>query len=137
MEPSKIVVVDDDPDIIKTICFSLRQEGYVVISARNGWEALGAVRANEPDLVILDVVLPEENGYRVSGFIKSDVKKGVYSKNIIIMLLTGRVVNDPEELRMLIEFSQADLMLYKPFDMQKLISKVQELLAREKDGTHG
>ena len=61
-----ILVVDDDPDILETVCFGLDLEGYRVIRAINGWEALGAVRVNRPDLVVLDVILPKENGYRVS-----------------------------------------------------------------------
>jgi two-component system alkaline phosphatase synthesis response regulator PhoP len=129
MERRKILVVDDDEDIVESIQFNLEQEGYDVTSASNGWEALGAVRVTEPDLVILDVMLPKENGYRASRCIKDDIAKGVYSKNIVILLLTARVLNDPEREEMFMNVSQADYMMYKPFDMSHLIEKVEELLS--------
>ena len=131
MEPLTILVVDDDPDIRETICFNLEQEGYAVISAENGWEALGAVRASEPDLVILDVILPEENGYRVCQFIKSDIKKGVYSKNVIIILLTALELSDARGAEKLSDLSEPDYIMYKPFEMVELIKKVRDLLEQE------
>ncbi len=129
MERQKVLIVDDDNDILESIQFSLEQEGYEVIAVSNGWEALGAVRTKEPDLVILDVMLPKENGYRVSRCIKDDVAKGVYKKSIAILLLTARVLNDPDREEMFMNVSQADYMMYKPFDMTKLIEKAAELLS--------
>ncbi len=129
MERRKILVVDDDKDILESIQFNLEQEGYEVITVSNGWEALGAVRTTEPELVILDVMLPKENGYRVSRCIKDDIEKGVYKKNVVILLLTARVLNDPDREEMFMNVSQADYMMYKPFDMTQLIEKVAELLS--------
>ena len=80
MERQKVLVVDDDNDILESIQFNLEQEESEVITVSNGWEALGAVRTMEPDLVILDLMLPKVNGYRVSRCIKDDVAKGVYKK---------------------------------------------------------
>jgi len=131
MERAKILVVDDDADVVETIRFRLEQEGYEVSTAANGWEALGAVRTMVPDLVVLDVLLPQENGYRVSRFIKDDVKHGVYGKQIAVLLLTGRVITEPDRIRMFMEFSQADHMMYKPFELEAFVNKVKELLTRE------
>ncbi len=134
MDKKKVLVVDDDPDIRETICFNLEREGYGVSSAKNGWEALGAVRASEPDLVILDVRLPKENGSRVCQFIKNDIKKGVYRKNIIIILLTGLAVlavHDPEREKKLRDLSGSDHLMYKPFEMEQLMEKVHDLLIIE------
>ncbi len=128
MEKRKILVVDDDKDILESIQFNLKLEGYEVITASNGWEALGAVRVTEPDLVILDVMLPKENGYRASRCIKDDIEKGVYKNNIAILLLTARVLNDSDREEMFMNVSQADYMMYKPFEMKELIKKVQGLL---------
>ncbi len=61
MEKQKILVVDDDTDIIETIQYSLEQEDFEVVSANNGWEGLGAVRIVQPDLVILDAMMPLED----------------------------------------------------------------------------
>ena len=137
MGENKIIVVDDDSDIRETISFALEQEGYRVICTDNGWDALGAVRATQPNLVILDVILPRENGYRVSGLIKDDSKKGVYQKDIPIILLTGRPMNDPDAMKVAIEFSQADYIMYKPFDMEQLVIKVKELLPYEREENNG
>ncbi|MFH1623624.1 MAG: response regulator [Pseudomonadota bacterium] len=130
MSQPKILVVDDEPDIRESIRFCLDQEGYEVITTTNGWEALGAVRATEPDLVILDVMLPKENGYRVSRMIKEDQRTGRLSKKAPVILLTGRnLQGDPEREKMFMEFSLADTMIYKPFDIKELIEQVRELLA--------
>ena len=65
--------------------------------------------------------------------IKDDIKKGVYQKSIPIILLTGRPMNDPDAMKMAIEFSQADCIMHKPFDMEKLRIKVKELLLYEEE----
>jgi len=129
MDKPRILVVDDNPDITETIRFNLELEGYEVITAVNGWEALGAFRAKKPDLIVLDVMLPKENGYRVAQMIRVDERSGKRSKKTQIILLTARnLSNDPEREKMFMDFSEADVMMYKPFDMEQLIEKVRELL---------
>lgn len=137
MDQSVILVVDDDLDILETISFALEMEGYRVLKARNGWEALGAVRVYQPDLVILDVILPKENGYRVSRIIKDDIEKGVCSKNIIVLLLTAKASHDPDGVERAKEFSHAEHLVYKPFEMAQLTKDVRELLSSGMEGTHG
>ncbi len=125
----KILVVDDEPDLLATLQYRLRQEGWEVLVARNGLEGLGAVRAKEPDLIILDVMLPGENGYRVAKMIREDEKLGVYPRRTPILLLTARDLSgDPDREKMFMEFSQADRMMYKPFDMVELLGTVRALL---------
>ena len=77
-------------DIVDTISFCLEQEGYEVLSAFNGPEALGMARIELPDLMVLDVMLPKENGYQVSRYIREDEKAGKIEKHIIILMLTAR-----------------------------------------------
>lgn len=128
-EAQKILVVDDEPDLLATLQYRLRQEGWDVIVAKNGLEGLGAMRAKEPDLVILDVMLPGENGYRVAKMIREDEELGVYPQRTPILLLTARdLSSDPDREKMFLEFSQADRMMYKPFDMVELLSEVRALL---------
>jgi len=134
MEKTKILVVDDDKNIAETISFSLEHEGYEVLSASNGWEALGAVRVIEPDLVILDVMLPKENGYLVSTYIKDDVASGIYKKDIAVVLLTARDLrHDPDREKTVMGISRAECMMYKPFEMEALLKKVKELLVQKCD----
>jgi two-component system, OmpR family, alkaline phosphatase synthesis response regulator PhoP len=129
MSQKKILIVDDEPDILETTQFQLEQENYEVLTAINGWEALGAVRATEPNLVVLDVMMPKENGYRVCKMIKNDVSTGKILKKTPVILLTARKLDtDPEREGMFEEFSQADLILYKPFDFEALQENIEKLL---------
>jgi DNA-binding response OmpR family regulator len=130
MLKKKILIVDDEPDIVETIKFRLEQENFDVLTAYDGHEALDKVGEQMPDLVVLDVMLPKENGYRVSRFIKEAMKVGKISKDIIVLLLTARRLdNDPEREKFFMEFSAADQMMYKPFDMDELIKSINNLLS--------
>ncbi len=129
MTKKKVLIVDDEPDILEGIQFHLEGEGYEVFTAINGWEALGAVRAIDPDLVLMDVMMPKENGYRVAKMIKDDIRASKISKDVPIIILTARKLDtEPEREKMFDEFSQADVVLYKPFDLDELGVKVGELL---------
>jgi len=131
MDKPKILLVDDDPDIIEAVRFSLDQEGYEIITAADGMEALEKARKIKPDLIVLDVMMPKENGYRVCGMIREDEKAGKFSKRTPIILLTARnLQNDPEREKMFMDFSKADVMMYKPFEMDDLLKQVHELLKR-------
>lgn len=127
----KILVVDDDDDVVESIKFNLEQMGFEVVMAYDGFDAFVQTVMEKPDLVVLDVMLPKENGYRVSRAIKDGVSKGIYGKNIIVLLLTARVLDDAEREKMFIGKSQAEFMMFKPFEMEDLMRKVQELLANE------
>ena len=96
----RILVVDDEADVVETIKFCLEQEGFEVLTAYDGEKAMDIVCNDEPDLVLLDVMLPKENVYRVSRFIKESQKKGILSKDIFVLLLTARKLDhDPERER--------------------------------------
>ena len=123
----RILVVDDEPVISETVRFCLEQEGYEVRTACNGWEALGAVRSWQPHLVLLDVMLPHENGYRVSRLVKEDVDRGLLPPTAIA-LVTARKLDDKEREKTFADFSGADRVIYKPFDIDELVGAVSELL---------
>ncbi|MFQ5528590.1 MAG: response regulator transcription factor [Thermoanaerobaculia bacterium] len=130
MSASKILVVDDEPDVVETVEFCLEQEGYEVFTATNGLEGLGAARAQDPDLIVLDVMMPGENGYRVAQMIREDETTAQRQTPVPIILLTARdLSSDPEREQMFMDFSKANLMMYKPFQMDDLLSRIQELLA--------
>ena len=123
----RVLVVDDEPDISETIKFCLEQEGYEVRTASNGYEALGMARAWQPRLVLLDVMLPGENGYRVSRLIKEDSERGTM-RETAVLLVTARKLDDPEREQTFAEFSRADGVIYKPFDLDHLIETVRRLV---------
>jgi DNA-binding response OmpR family regulator len=126
---AKILVTDDEPDVVNTIAHCLRMEGFEVVTATDGLEALDVVCREKPDLVILDVMMPKENGYRVSRKIKEYAELGLFDKQIRTIILTGRVLDESSREELFLEYSHADCVMNKPFDMDALIAKVMELLA--------
>ena len=72
MPDKKILVVDDEPNVIRTLTFVLKKEGYDVSSAVNGEEAITRVHESKPSLIFLDVMMPKKNGYQVCEEVKSD-----------------------------------------------------------------
>ncbi|MFP3939896.1 MAG: response regulator transcription factor [Thermoanaerobaculia bacterium] len=129
MPTPKILIADDEPDVLESLEFRLAQEDYDVITASDGVEALGVARSSLPDLALLDVMMPRENGYRVSRMLREDEARGVYPQGLKLVLLTARNLgSDPEREAIFLEFSQADLMLYKPFDLEELAGRVEALL---------
>lgn len=122
--PQKILVVDDDPQIIKTLGVRFSSEGYSVVSAANGEEGLKQVEAQNPDLIVLDAMMPKMDGVEFSQHLKENSKY----KNIPIILLSGLVYveGQPGDKEI------ADAYMSKPFEGEKLISKVRELLSTKK-----
>ena len=129
MGKARILLVDDEPDILHTVQRALEFEDYEVLTATNGLEALGAIRIHQPDLVLLDVMLPGENGYRVARAVREDQEKGVYDRSIPIILVTARDLSaDPEREQMFMDFSRANRVMYKPFDLDELLELVAGVL---------
>ena len=127
-EKPRILVVDDESDISETVRFCLEQEGLEVRTAANGLEALGAIRTWLPHLVLLYVMMPGENGYRVCRLVKEDQERGTLPPTTVL-LVTARRLDDPEREQTFAEFSRADGVIYKPFDMDALIATVHERMA--------
>ena len=127
---AKILVVDDELDVLETVRYRLEQAGHEVATSGDGIQALGMVRASQPDLLILDVMLPGENGYRVAHYIREDESAGIYPQRLPIILLTARDLSaEPDREKMFMEFSGADRVIYKPFDLEDLVRQVDELLS--------
>ena len=124
----KVLIVDDQRDIVDTVSFVLEQEGYQVLTAFNGHEALGVARIEHPDAMVLDVMLPKENGYQVARYIREDEKAGKLPKRIKILMLTARAVPEKEREEFLQTWSGADAFMYKPFDLDELVQCVEDML---------
>jgi DNA-binding response OmpR family regulator len=116
----KILVVDDDLELLGLIGFALRQAGYLAISAGDGGAALAAFEREQPDLVILDVNLPDTNGFEVCRRIRAESRTP-------IMMLTVRS-GEEDQVRGLDE--GADDYLTKPFSPRTLLARVRALLRR-------
>lgn len=129
MDKPKILIVDDEPDLLSTLEFRLQQEGYDVETADNGNDALDRARGRRHDLIVLDVMLPGENGYRVSHTLREEEEQAGRPRTPILLLTARDLSGDPEREKMFMDFSQADFVMYKPFDMADLLAKIQSLLA--------
>jgi DNA-binding response OmpR family regulator len=116
----KILVVDDDMELLGLIGFALRQAGYLAISANDGSTALAAFEREQPDLVILDVNLPDTNGFEICRQIRSESRTP-------IMMLTVRS-GEEDQVRGL--DGGADDYLTKPFSPRTLLARVRALLRR-------
>ncbi len=121
MKKGKILVVDDEVNITQILEFSLGAEGYQVVTAANGEEAVDKARKEQPDLIVLDIMMPRIDGYEACRILKSNP----VTKNIPIVLLTakGRDIDK----RLGYEVGAEDYVI-KPFSPNKLIERIQELL---------
>ena len=119
----KILLVDDEPDIIEIIRYNLLQEGYQVFSASNGLEAIGVAKKENPHLIILDIMMPEMDGIEACQIIRSNVQ----FQETVIMFLTAR----GEDFSLVAGYEAgADDYMTKPIKPKVLLSKVKGLLRR-------
>ncbi|MBF0431180.1 MAG: response regulator [Fibrobacteria bacterium] len=119
--PKKILLVDDEPDILMTVKKRLQISGYEVDTAENGREALEKVKTYEPDLVVLDVMMPEINGYEVCRTLRESPE----TQNLPIIMLTAKAQNFDKFWGQEVGASK---YLTKPFDDKELVKSVGELL---------
>jgi two-component system alkaline phosphatase synthesis response regulator PhoP len=125
--PVKVLVVDDEQDILETLDYSLALRGYEVVTAADGLEAIERAKRTSPDIVILDVMLPGCNGYEVSRLLKEWMENDPAAEAFPILLLTARKVDTPEREKFIATWSRADGCMYKPFDMDELLNRIDEL----------
>ena len=125
----KILIVDDDPDLVESVRIILESKGYEVEAAYDGVEGLEKVKEFNPDLIVLDVMMPRKNGYEVCRELKSDPK---YS-NIPILLLTAVVSQIPSSSQYTLDQgmeTEADDYVDKPVEPEELVRRVEVLLGK-------
>ena len=120
----KILIVDDEADIIEILQFVLESNGYECITAFDGEEGLKLAREANPDLIILDVMMPKMNGYKISRLLKYDAKY----KNIPILMLTARSQDTDKALG---EETGADEYITKPFQIENIFETVNKYLGQQ------
>ena len=118
----KILLVDDEPDVVQVVGTHLRTAGYKVSVAYDGQQALDQVRHDRPDLVILDIMLPKVDGYKVCRLLKFDERY----KEIPVLILTAR--SNAEDLKLATDYG-ASACLNKPFEPQVLLGMLEKLMA--------
>jgi two-component system OmpR family response regulator len=128
--PLRILIVDDEPDILETLEYSLERKGFEVATALDGLEGLDKAKRTPPDFMILDVMLPGCNGYEVSRMLKEWMANDPEAKSFPIMLLTARKVDSHDREKFIATWSRADACLYKPFELDEVLHRITELTAR-------
>ena len=118
----RVLIADDEPNIVASLEFLMEQAGFEVRLAANGKEALDLVASFGPDLVILDVMMPEMNGYEVCQRLKSD--PATRAVKVVMLSAKGREVEVAKGLEL-----GADAYVTKPFSTRELVAKVREMLA--------
>jgi two-component system phosphate regulon response regulator PhoB len=121
----RVLIVDDDPDIVRLVSYNLSQSGFEPLHASTGREALALIQNQPPDLVILDLMLPDVDGMEVCRTLRSQDA----SANIPIVMLTAR----SEEIDRVVGFELgADDYVMKPFSPRELVLRVKSILRRSR-----
>ncbi len=124
----KILIVDDDSDFVEAITLILKPKKFEVVAAYNGKEGIEKVKSERPDLVVLDVMMPEKDGYSVCKELKSDPRWS----HIPILLLTAVVSHVPTTRftqQMGME-TEADDYIDKPVEPEVLVKRIEALLSK-------
>lgn len=121
MGKRRILIVDDEQDLVAMVKMRLEALGYDTLEAYDGQDALDKARKENPDLIILDLMLPKMDGYKVCRMLKFDEKY----KKIPIIMFTARIQDSDKGLGAEVG---ADAYITKPFEPQALLTKIEELL---------
>jgi len=118
-DKKRILIVDDEPDLLRAIAFRLEIEGYKTLTARDGKRGLELAKKERPDLILLDIKLPVMDGKYVCQRLKSDDN----FKKIPVILLTASVVGKRVNIK---KVFGADDYILKPFEPEELLNKVKK-----------
>ena len=123
MKTKKILIVDDEPNIVMSLEYIFKKEHFNVFIARDGAEAIDIVENNVPDIILLDIMMPNVDGYQVLNYLKST---SVY-ENIKIIIVSAK--NKTSDIELGLQLG-ADKYISKPFSTKKLVKEVKELLKK-------
>jgi len=123
MAKGKVLVVDDEIYIVHILDFSLGMEGYEVLTALDGEQAVEKARAEQPDLIVLDIMMPKLDGYETCKLLKADET----TKNIPVILLSAKGRNVDQKIGFEVG---ADDYITKPFSPRKLVERINAILGQ-------
>ena len=121
-ENDKILIVEDDRNLLDTLKYNLRKEGYAVVTAVDGAEALDIARREKPNLIILDLMLPKMNGFEVCRILRKEM-------TVPILMLTAKAEETDKIVGLEIG---ADDYMTKPFSLRELLARIGAMLRRAK-----
>ena len=118
---TKILIADDEPNIVISLEYLLQREGYTVLVARDGQEALDTIAREQPALVLLDVMMPHKTGFEVRQAVRAD--EALQGTKILMLTAKGRETDVAKGMAL-----GANAYMTKPFSTRELVQKVAELL---------
>lgn len=121
MSNKKILVADDEPNIVISLEYLLKREGYAVLIARDGQEALDTIARDKPDLVLLDVMMPKKTGFEVCQEVRAN--EALHGIKILMLTAKGRDTDVAKGTAL-----GADAYMTKPFATRDLVQKVSQML---------
>lgn len=120
----KILVADDEPNIVISLEYLMKREGYTVLVARDGQEVLDTIARDKPDLVLLDVMMPKKSGFEVCQAVRANEE--LQATKILMLTAKGRDTDVAKGLAL-----GADAYMTKPFSTRELVQKVAEMLGAQ------
>jgi len=121
---ARILLVDDEPEIVYVTKIMLEKDGHEVVVARDSVECFEKLKAETPDLILMDIMLPGDDGWITCKKIKEDKK----TQNIPVAMFTVRTSEDSVDMSF--DYSHADAHINKPFDREELLDTVKSLLGK-------
>ncbi len=118
----RVLLAEDEPNIVESLTFLLERAGFAISAESDGRKALNAVLSDAPDILILDVMLPELDGYEILRQLRADQR----TKALPILMLTAK--GQREDREMALEYG-ADLFITKPFSNAEIVTAVRQLAA--------
>ena len=120
----KILIADDEPNIVISLEYLMKREGYTVLVARDGQEALDTIARERPDLVLLDVMMPKKSGFEVCQAVRAS--EDLQATKILMLTAKGRDTDLAKGLAL-----GANAYMTKPFSTRELVQKVAEMLGKQ------
>lgn len=127
-EKVKILVVEDEKIISKTYAQQLNDEGFLVLTAGNGQEALQVALSEKPDLILLDILMPVMDGLTMMSQLR---KKNSYGKNVPIIILTNLSANEERLMRAVVDDQPAYYLVKSDWNLSQVVEKIKKCLAQD------
>ena len=127
-DKKKIIVIDDDPDIVTFLTVLLEDNGYDTISAVDGQQGLDKIRSERPDLILLDITMPEKSGVKCDREVRDDPETGT----IPVVMVTGVTQEFKKFISSRRQVPPPDGYVSKPVDQKELLEILERLLSRNR-----
>lgn len=124
----KVLIVEDEALILKPYAEELHDEGFIVITARDGEEGLRLALSAEPDIILLDILMPVMDGLTMMGKLRA---KNSYGKQVPIILLTNLSANEEKIMKAVVDDQPAYYLVKSDWNLSQVVAKIRERLARK------